>query len=420
MSRAAEALLGACLIDQQAYWRTCDIVTADDFASGQHRRLWTLLAEMIRDGDATDFLTIGERDNALGNLALDLASTTPTAANARTYGELVARDGLQRRVIAAGQAIASLRGDNVLGEAQRLLAACQPRNAAAMQPLRKVVKDAFTALTERYNRKEAISGMATGLAWLDEKTGGLQPQDLIVLAARPSVGKTALGLQWATKAALAKVNVAFFSAEMSAEQIANRQIAHLSHVSLSALRSPKLIHEHGWTSINNVIPGLRECPMWIDDSPGQSAESISGRARQLDEQNKLGLIVVDYLGKLRHPKADRHDISVGMTVHALKDLAKVLNVPVVLLCQLNRDGANKRPTLTNLRESGDIEQDADLVMLMHRPVDTNRGRLELLLEKQRNGETGECDLGFEGARMHFTCHGEIERAETTTNGRGLD
>jgi replicative DNA helicase len=395
-----------------------DLLTADDFAYGPHRRLWTLIAEMAAEGGAIDFVTIGQRDQSLEQLAMELPSETPSWKNARTYGEHVARRAIERRVIAAGQKIAGLRGDAILAEARRLLAECEPRGLSGVRHIKAVVREAWTELQVRYERDAAITGLETGIPWLDDMTGGLQPGDVFVLGARPSAGKTALMLQIAAFVAR-NAPALIFSAEMTDKALANRLMASASRVSLKAIRSPVLIEEEGWTSLGAAIPQISSTKLFIDSSDGITCEMMSARARQVKEQHGLSLIAIDYLQLLRLPKADRHDLAVGAASRAIKGMAKQLDVPVILLSQLNRDGANKRPNVAELRQSGDIEQDADLIGLLYRPDDDKPER-ELILAKQRNGETGSQWFDFDGPRQTFNACAAPERPTNVVRTSGYD
>jgi replicative DNA helicase len=266
--------------------------------------------------------------------------------------------------------------------------------------VKSVVREAWTDLTARYESKDALTGLETGLPWLDDVTGGLQPGDVIVLGARPSAGKTALMLQVCAHVAKAKP-VLICSAEMTDKSLVNRLMASAARVSLKAIRSPKMIEGDGWTRLGHAVPEISAQKLFIDSSDGMTCEMMAARARQVKEQHGLALIAIDYLQLLKLPKADRHDLAVGAASRAIKAMAKQLDVPVLLLSQLNREGANRRPVVADLRHSGDIEQDSDVIALLFRPDDDKPER-ELIIAKQRNGETGSCWLHFDGARQTFT------------------
>ena len=397
MSRvdAEAAVLGACLIDQQAYWRVADILGADDFARADHRALWESIAELRRAGADADFVTVGEKTPQLANLALELASNTPGSSNVRSYATWVLQAAVERRVQVAGQRIAKLRGDDVLGEAQRILDTCQPRATSAVRSIRSFLQDSVKVMQERCDATDILTGVPTSLDWLDEMTSGWQRGDLIVVAARPSVGKTALALQCALHAAKVGHPVFFASLEQSGAQIAERSLAHLSGVSLQHITQPKLVEEHEWARITDAGSVINELPIQIDETGALTAEAICARARQCNAEKRLGLIVIDYLTQISPPTAKTTADAIQIITRSIKALAKELAVPVILLSQLNRDGED-RPILKNLRDSGAIEQDADVVIFLHRPDPSRREIIELIIAKQRNGP---CDTTYLHAAM---------------------
>ena len=399
---AEQAVLGAMLLDAKSFWRVSDVLSGDDFALGKHRRLFDVVSQIIRDGGEADAVTIADIHPDLADTALQLASTTPGSSNIAAYAEIVARNATQRRVVNAGQQIAKLSGDGVYSEALRLLESCMPKAGGNVRRLRDFMRDWFQNASERALASDAMTGIATSIGWLDDQTGGFQGGDLIIVAARPSVGKTALALQCALHSAGEGNAVILFSAEMAGTQVADRAISALGGVSTHALRQPKHMTDEHWSLVSTGVARGSGLPLWIDDSDRMSADDIAARVRQVNGERQVKLVLIDYLGLLRHPKAERQDIAIGETTKALKRLAKQLRIPVVLLAQLNRDGANTRPVLSMLRGSGDIEQDADVVIFLHRPDDDNMESVELILAKQRNGPTGDCWLNADMSRMRFT------------------
>lgn len=397
---AESAVVGAILLDVSAYWRVVSIVGEDDFTDAKLRRLWTIAAERIREGVAADAVTIGDVEPGLSSLALKVASETPSHRNAAAYAEIVAKRALSRRVASAGQRIAKLSGDDALAEAQRIMATLQPRTMANVRKLKACMSEWFTDVSAKSIRDEVMTGCPTSLPKLDEMTGGWQPGELIVLASRPSVGKTALGLQCALAAALDGRPAMFFSAEMSGKQIADRAVSNLGKVDSTRLRRPKTMQEDDWTNVTTAVGRGSALPMWIDDSSPMTVDGVCGRARQMNAEHRLGLIVVDYLTHLQLPKAETVTESIQLATRMLKTLAKELAVPLMLLAQLNRDGVGK-PGLHTLRGSGAIEQDADIVLLLHRPDEQDRTRIELSVGKHRNGECGEIYLHGDMTHMTF-------------------
>lgn len=403
MLNAESAVLGACLSSPQCYWQVADLISADDFASGTNARLFSHMAALARDGSAFDAVSIGDSDPVLGSLALDLANEEGwRTANVRAYAEMVASSAVARRVKQAGQQIARLDGNDVLGEAQRLIGACAPRQLSVVRHIREYLRDSVTEMQRRVNEPDALIGVTTGLPELDEITRGWQRGDLIIIAARPSVGKTALAVQCSVAGAKAGHTVFFASLEMSGVQLADRVQAHVAHVSASGMRNPKLLDEADFGRLFNAASQIAEMPLHIDETAGLTVEAIGARARQLNAVSRLGLIVIDYLTQIVPPKAQSTADALQIVTRALKALAKELQVPIILLSQLNRQGEDHRPTMRTLRDSGAIEQDADVILFLHRPDPEDREYILLILEKQRNGEVDDFHLHADMAHMTFS------------------
>lgn len=403
MSRidAESSVIGACLVDQQGYWKVADLLSADDFSTDIYRALWIAIAELRKAGKDADFVTVGEKNPELASDALRLANHAAGSAQVRGYAEWVLQAATERRVRLAGHRIAKLAGDDVLGEAQRILGTCAPRSSGAVRPVREYLRESVARMQERYDATEIYTGVPSGIPQLDEMTAGFQRGDLIVIAARPSVGKTALALQCALHAAGLKHPVLFMSLEMTGSQIADRAIAHLGRLDSVCIREPKRLDEAQWTKVSGAGATLAAMPFFIDDSSRPAIEALCARVRQCNAANRLGLVAIDYLGLMKLPKADKKTDAIGEITGQLKALAKELQVPILLLCQLNRGAAGIRPTLDSLRDSGDIEQDADIVIFLHRPNDADRSHIELIVSKQRNGPTGEFFLAAHMDKMRF-------------------
>ena len=397
---AESALLGAILLAPEAYWKVADIVVADDFASRDMRDLWTEAAKLIQHGDAADAVTIGEHLPKLAQLAVELASTTPSAANVRAYAELVAKRATERRVKSAGSRIAALVGDDMLGEAQRILGACVPRAMGTVRHVADFLRGSLQGIIERSQSDGELTGLATGFEKLDELTGGWQPSDLIIVGARPSVGKTAFALQSALESAARKTPILFVSLEMSGIQLADRALSHVGHVNALHIRNPKQMEEHEWPKITQAKAELDEYTLRVDDSSGLTVEAICARARQMDSEERLGMLVIDYLTYIQPPKAETVAEGIQHITRMLKGLAKELKIPVMLLSQLNREGDDE-PTLKHLRSSGAIEQDADVVVFLHRPDKSNVQLIKAIVAKQRNGPLGEFFLSAQMEKMRF-------------------
>jgi replicative DNA helicase len=403
------AVLGACLVDQSAYWKCADLIGPDDFALPAHCSLWNAIAEQRKAGRDADFITIAEQHPDLTAIATSASNGAFATTNVRLYAELVLSDAVQRRVNAAGLRIAKLVGEDSMGEAQKILGACQPQAGGAAKPIREYLRESVRMMQERCEATEVLTGVATSLPWLDEQTAGWQRGDLVILAARPSVGKTALALQFALHAAQVGHPIFFASLEQSGAQIADRSLAHLSGVSLQHILQPKRVEEWEWPKISAAGAILEKLPLYVDESAAVKVEAISARARQLNATKRLGLIVIDYLTQIMPPRADKVADAIQTITRAIKALAKELGVPVILLSQLNRDGAEK-PKLTHLRDSGAIEQDADAVLFLHRPDDSNRELVELTIAKHRNGP---CDSTYLAAHMDIMKFSETQDVPQT-------
>lgn len=400
-ARNAElAVLGACLVDQSAYWKCADLVGAEDFALPAHASLWGAIAEQRIAGRDADAITIAELHPDLLKIAMDCANGAFTTSNVRLYAELVLGDAVQRRVNAAGQRIAKLAGQDTVGEAQRILAACQPRAAGAVRPMREYLREAMQVMQQRNDATEVLTGVPTSLPWLDEQTAGWQRGDLIIFAARPSVGKTALANQCAIHAARNSHPVFFASLEQSGVQLAERAIAYVGDLLLATIMQPKRAGEEDWTRITHATGELSKLPMQIDETGALTVEAICARARQTNADKRLGLIVIDYLTQITPPKANTTAEAIQIVTRTLKALAKELAVPIILLSQLNREGA-ERPQLKHLRDSGAIEQDADVVVFLHRPNESRRDLIELIIAKHRNGACDHTYLAAHMDRMRF-------------------
>ena len=341
MSRidAEAAVLGGCLIDKQAFWRVADILTADDFADADNRAIWETIAKLSRAGITPDFVTVGE---ALPSVRMSelagMANNTPGATNVRGYAEWIIQAATERRVQAAGQRIAKLRGADSVGEAQRIIGACVPRMAGAVKPIREFLRESVAQMQERCDATEALSGVPTGLAKLDEMTAGWQRGDLIILAARPSVGKTAFALQTALHAAQAGTPVLFMSLEMTGRQLSDRALSHLGRVSSVSIREPKRLDDAGWSKTLKAGEIIDKLPLLIDESSALTVDAIAARVRQTDATTRLGLVVIDYLTQITPPRAESTTEAIQAITRQLKALAKEIQVPIMLLSQLNREG----------------------------------------------------------------------------------
>lgn len=400
----AERAVVACVLrDPGAYWRVADLLRAEDFEQSDMRALWALTVGLIGEGKPSDAVTIGEVEPELAWLAVEVANKTPGApANVRAYADVMIRRATLRRLRQAGQRIANLSGADAVQEAQRIISACMPRAAGSVASLSAFADKSWAGVVDRYGAQEGTIGIPTGYEELDALTAGWQPSDLIIIAARPSVGKTAFALQSALHAAFLGHPALFVSLEMSGTQLTDRALAHIGGVNALNIREPKRMDEFEWAALSSAKSKLAQYHMTIDESANTTVEAIGARIRQVDASERLGPVVIDYLTYIQPPKADNTAEAIQGITRSLKSLAKELNLPVILLSQLSRDGDGiDAPELKHLRSSGAIEQDADVVIFLHRPEKADRDLIKVTVAKQRNGPLGDFYLRADMARMRF-------------------
>lgn len=390
------AVLGCCLADPKAYWKIADHLEAADFGNRDHRRLFAEIARRAREGEDFDPVTIAEVAPDLADLAYSACTAEGwRSSNVAGYAKLVADAALARRIKAAGLQIAHLDGGDIGADAQRILAACAPRNAGAIKHIREFLRMSTDDIMRRHAATEKLTGIRTGIQALDGLTEGWQPTDLIIIAARPSVGKTAFAMQCVLAAARSGKTALVFSLEMSGKQLNDRVTSAVGRINGMYLRNPKEMPEEDWSKWGNACAEIKDLPIYIDESSGVTVDVICARARQQHAITPLSLIVVDYLTMIVPPKAQSTTDALQIITRSLKGLAKELGIPVICLSQLNRGGEGTRPTFKTLRDSGAIEQDADVVIFLHRPSESHREYLELIVSKQRNGPTGDLAINSE-------------------------
>ncbi|MBI5062297.1 MAG: replicative DNA helicase [Desulfatitalea sp.] len=424
---AEESILSAILLEINSLMEVLEILTADDFYRTAHQRIFAAMEVLFRKAEPIDLITLtnalreSNQLEEIGGAAYlaRLVDTVPAAINVAHYARIVREKSSLRRLIAkAGEITQRCYGDSgdfdqVLDFAEgAVFEISENKHRAAFHPLSKIIDINIDALEKRQANRALVTGIPTGYTRLDNMTSGLQGSDLIILAARPAMGKTALALNIARNAAvLGNVAVAVFSLEMSKEQLSMRMLCAEARVDSSRLRSG-FLNPEDWANITDAASALSEAPIYIDDSPDISATSIRTKSRRLKMDKDLGLIIVDYLQLMRgHENTERRDLEISDISRSLKLLAKELNVPVLALSQLNRkleERSDKRPQLSDLRESGALEQDADVVAFIYRDEvynkdenNPNRGTAEVILAKQRNGPTGVVSLTFLGAYTRF-------------------
>lgn len=428
-NREAEAsLLGALLIDSDAIVKIADNINADDFFEPRHRRIYQAIQQLYEQRQAIDVLTLTDKLRGNGHLddvggpgyLTELTNFVPTAAHVEQYADIVAQKSLRRRLIAASQDIINLGQDEskqlreLIEEAEtRLFEVSQTHIRQDVISLETVLAESFDRLDELHKDKAKIRGIPTGFKDVDEKLAGFQRSDLVILAARPSMGKTALALNFAHNVAVkAGQPVLIFSLEMSKEQLVDRLLSMESGVDAWALRTGNLT-DADFEKIGQAMGTLSEAQIYIDDSPGITVSDLRTKARREAHQRPLGLIIVDYLQLMSGGHRFGSDFNrvqeVSEISRGLKGIARELNVPVLALSQLSRSVESRSPQipqLSDLRESGTIEQDADVVAFIYREEfynpDTDRKKIaDIFIKKHRNGPTGNLELYFDTEKQRF-------------------
>lgn len=426
---AEQSILGGLMLENQAWDKISTKLCETDFYRTEHRILFRAMLELARKEQPFDVVTLldalkshDELDEAGGEAYLfELANNTPSVANVSAYADIVREKSVQRQLIAVANEIADSAYHPVGRDVVELLDSAETKVFAIAeqtggdggpQTIKSVLVKAVERIDALYHSKEAITGLATGLSDLDEMTSGLQSSDLVIVAGRPSMGKTTLVMNMAEHAAIQSAKpVLVFSMEMPAESLAMRMMSSLGRIDQHRIRTGKL-GDDDWPRVTSAVHMLSEAPLFIDDTAALSPAEMRARARRLvKEEGKLGLIVVDYLQLMKVPgfKADSRTAEISEISRSLKALAKELEVPVVALSQLNRSleqRHDKRPVMSDLRESGAIEQDADLICFIYRDEVYNdespdKGMAEIIVAKQRNGPIGKVRVAFLGKYTRF-------------------
>jgi replicative DNA helicase len=426
---AEQAVLGGLMLDNASWDRIADVVQSGDFYRRDHRLIFEGISELADRSQPFDAVTLSEfadrRGNldAVGGLAYlgQLANETPSAANILAYAQIVRERALLRELIRVGGEIAGSAFESdgrdvseLVDEAESKvfeIAETGSRRGSGFVPLRKILPQTIDRLDELQGTEGHVTGLPTGYDQLDQMTAGLQKGDLIIVAGRPSMGKTSFAMNIAEHAAIsARVPVAIFSMEMSAEQLSFRMISSLGRVNQSHLRTGNFSDED-WHRIDSAVRVMSEALVFIDDTPALSPTEVRARARRLArENNGLGLIVLDYIQLMQVAgTSENRATEISEISRNLKALAKELSVPIVALSQLNRSveqRTDKRPVMSDLRESGAIEQDADLIAFIYRDEVYNKetlkkGIADIIIAKQRNGPIGDVQLTFLGEYTKF-------------------
>lgn len=413
---AEQSVLGSMLLSKEAIYVALERLKSDDFYLEAHRTIFDIIAELHENREPVDLITVTEtlRNRkmleSVGGVTYltTLTEVVPTPANIAQYCKIVEEKALLRRLLEATSKILSMayeaREDveELLDEAERrIFAIVQKRRVDNFHHIKDVLLATFERIEQLYNSKGGITGVPTGFPDLDAMTSGLQPSDLILVAARPSMGKTAFALNIAQNAAIRhRIPVAIFSLEMSKEQLVQRMLCAESNVDSHKLRTGRL-EEDDWPRLARAMGPLSEAPIYIDDTPGITCLEIRAKARRLKAEKGLGLVVIDYLQLIAgRGQSENRQQEISEISRSLKALARELNVPVLALSQLSRAPdvrSDHRPVLSDLRESGSQEQDSDLVAFLYRedyynPNTDRKNIAEVIIAKQRNGPTGKVEL----------------------------
>ncbi|HEX5804627.1 MAG TPA: replicative DNA helicase [Azospira sp.] len=428
---AEQSVLGGLLLDNSAYDKISDLVSETDFYRDEHRRIFRAIQRMLERTKPADVVTVAEAlDGAgetehTGGLAYlgELAQNTPSAANIRRYGEIVRERAILRQLVTAGDEIASSALNPLGREPKTLLDEAEAkvfaiaesgmRHQTGFQHINPLLTQVVERIQELHDRDNAsdITGIPTGYDDLDKMTSGLQPGDLVIVAGRPSMGKTSFALNIAEHVAIEYgAPVAVFSMEMGGAQLAMRMLASVGRLDQHRVRTGKL-NDDEWSRLSYALGKIHEKAIYIDETPALNPIDLRARARRLHRQcGKLGMIVIDYLQLMSGSSAgENRATEISEISRSLKGLAKELECPVIALSQLNRSleqRPNKRPVMSDLRESGAIEQDADVIMFIYRdqvynPDSPDKGTAEIIIGKQRNGPIGTVRLSFLGEYTRF-------------------
>jgi replicative DNA helicase len=425
---AERSILGAVLLDNHALNAAVERLRTDDFFLPQHRRIFERMVQLAERQEAIDTITLMEDLARVGELEAaggvpylsQLADGLPHVTNVDHYARIIKEKSVLRNLIHSASAIqeqALAAGDDadvILDRAEsQIFQLAEDRVKAGLIGVKDLVKDGFERLEKIFSEGRRITGLATGYANLDNETAGLQPSELVILAARPSMGKTALALNIAENVALRQREpVAIFSLEMSKESLLLRLLSSQARVDAHKFRTGHL-NRDDWAKVTTSLGELGEAPIWIDDSASSTVLEMGAKARRLKRDRGLSLVIVDYIQLVvptLHRRSANRQEEVSSISRALKALAKELKVPVLVLSQLTRapEREERKPQLADLRESGAIEQDADVVLFINRPnfyktdiPDEERAKAELIIAKQRNGPTGSLNFVFLSRHTRF-------------------
>lgn len=426
---AEQAVLGGLMLEEHAWDRAAEVVTESDFYRRDHRLVFRAIGLLAEAGKPRDALTVSETLAQMGELEEaggiaylgELVKNTPSAANIAAYAEIVRERSILRQLIRASYEISDsayqpqgATSATILDQAESKIFAIaeQQQKTGGPQALKPILAKTLDRIDQLFQSSDAITGLSTGLDELDDRTSGLQGGDLIIVAARPSMGKTTFAMNLVENVMIKSgLPVLVFSMEMPADSIVMRMLSSLGRIDQTRVRSGKL-EEEDWPRLTSTMSMLAEQKMFIDDTPALSPTELRARTRRVarDHGGKIGLVMVDYLQLMRVPGLENNRVNeISEISRSLKALAKEMECPVIALSQLNRSleqRPNKRPVMSDLRESGAIEQDADLIMFIYRdevynPESQDKGTAEIIIGKQRNGPIGSLRLAFLGKYTRF-------------------
>ena len=428
---AEQAVIGSMLTDKDAVVSAIEVLKEDDFYRADNKAIYSAILNLYNRAEPIDIITVKAELETMGKFEqvggleylAELPEKVPTTANSMKYIKIVEEKSTLRNLIKTANEIIELGydptedvDDIMEGAEKKIFNIMQNKNQKGYSAMKDVLVESFTKLEELYNRKQHITGVPSGFTDLDYRTAGFHGSDLILIAARPAMGKSAFALNIATNAAVkAKIPVAIFSLEMSKEQMVNRILCSEAMVDSNKVRTGKL-EEDDWTKLAETIGPLSEAEIYIDDTPGISVMEIRAKCRKLKLEKNIGMVVIDYLQLVQgsNKRNGSREQEISEISRSLKILAKELNVPVIALSQLSRaveQRPDHRPMLSDLRESGAIEQDADIVMFLYRDDYYNedsdkKGIAEVIIAKHRGGSTGTVDLLWLGSYTKFV---DLER-----------
>lgn len=432
--QAEQCVLGSILLHQGALVKILEIVTPEDFYRDAHKLIFSAMVVLFEKNEPQDIITVtnilkdrNQLEHVGGPAYLStLTDIVPVAANITYYAQIIRTKSILRRLILTCTEIASRcfdeqdEIDSLVDDAeQNIFEISRTKSSQDFQALSKIIPETFKRIEKLAEKKELITGVPTGYEDLDRITAGLQPSDLIILAGRPSMGKTALAMNIVQNAAIFnKIPVGIFSLEMSKEQLGMRMLCSVSRVDSQDLRTG-FIRDPDWPKLARATGILSDAPIFIDDTPAIGVLEMRAKSRRLKAEHNIGLVVIDYLQLMRgRSSAERREQEISEISRSLKAMAKELNLPVIALSQLNRSlesRPNKRPQLSDLRESGAIEQDADVICFLYRDEIYNksednpkRGIAEVIIGKQRNGPTGTVELTFIDKYTTFENYSHLE------------